>query len=226
MQCPICRELRYSKEWKPSQWSAWRAEVNEFNCCKVCSEDGYVAKSLEEQKEATQRVHKLYDTFMFCTTNGWRPHLKLFLEYWVASSHRLRKYLSYYGAIKRSIYSRHGGQVLTLPDHGANPWGDKCKFIDPNDYFDPGNWHYNICIVLLFGDVPWNAETVGDIVESILGLRYLIEEESMICDNFPFAFANFLELWCVAVYRWFECTAWRDTGVDAVRAALIVSERL
>ena len=43
------------------------------------------------------------------------------------------KYWSHYGAILRSMYYRYGGQVLALPEHGTNPWGDKCKCLDPNE---------------------------------------------------------------------------------------------
>ena len=141
--------------------------------------------------------------------------MKLFEE-WVASERSRRKWLSYHGALRRSLYLRHGGQQLALTHH----WGDKIKFLDIGTYFDPGNWHYLMCFVLLFGDVPWNKETVGDMFESILGMRYLIEEEGMPYKHFPFGFANFLEHWCVAVYRWFECTAWRHTAIGAIRTAL------
>ena len=141
-----------------------------------------------------------------------------FFEAWVASDKHQRKWLSYHGALRRSLYLRHAGQQLALTQHH---WGDKMKFIDIGTYFDPGNWHYQVCFELLFGDVPWwNQETIGDMFESILGMRYLIENEGVPYTTFPFGFAEFLERWCVAVYRWFKCTAWRHTAIKAIRSQL------
>ena len=224
MQCPACGEVRYSKHWKRSQWVAWTAEVHEYNCCKLCSRDGYVSRSLEQQHQAAQCVQDLYQTFLLCTANGWRDHIRLFVEAWVSSEYCPRQRLSHYGAIRRSILTHHGCKIPSSTELGRTPWGQKCKYIDPDHYFDPGNWHYKICFVLLFGDVPWNENTVGDILESILGTRYLIENEGLACTHFPFAFATFLEMWCVALYRWFECTAWCNKSIAKVREALLISE--
>ena len=159
-----------------------------------------------------------------CTANGWRDHIRLFVEAWVSSEYYPRKRLSHYGAIRRSILTQHGCKISSSTELGRTPWGQKCKYIDPDHYFDPGNWHYKMCFVLLFGDVPWNENTVGDILESILGTRYLIENEGLACTHFPFAFATFLEKWCVALYRWFECTAWCNKSIAKVREALLIPE--
>ena len=158
--------------------------------------------------------------FMFCTNNVWRPHLKSFLETWVPSRRRPRKYWSRYGAGRRSVYYRFGGKVLALPEHGTTPWGDKCNYLGTHDYFDPGNWHYTISMVLLFGDLSRGNGSVGGNVEIALGLRCVIQEGNASCGNFTFASTTVSELWCATAHRWFVCTSWRATGIDAVRAEL------
>lgn len=36
MLCPYCNELRFSREWKPSQWSQQLATVGNFDGCRHC----------------------------------------------------------------------------------------------------------------------------------------------------------------------------------------------
>ena len=39
MECPVCKELRYSRSWSPLQWRKWNPVVVEHdrNCCFECS---------------------------------------------------------------------------------------------------------------------------------------------------------------------------------------------
>ena len=72
----------------------------------------------------------------------------------------------------------------------------------------------------------WKAETVGDILESLMGIEWL-------CDNchvaeppdfFPCAFVHFLHDWCYAVYRFHRETAWRHDTTDGLRSLIVVLE--
>jgi hypothetical protein len=87
--------------------------------------------------------------------------------------------------------------------------GDERNLLKGDDYFDPGNKHYKLSFVLLFGDLGWNAETVGDIIESILGMQYLLRHYNVPeVPDFPHGFARFLHDWCLALYRWRAATGW------------------
>jgi hypothetical protein len=46
MQCPICNKLRYSREWKPSQWKQEKAVTDRFNCCKDCNSEGVFSEGV------------------------------------------------------------------------------------------------------------------------------------------------------------------------------------
>ena len=103
--------------------------------------------------------------------------------------------MSYFGALHRTHPSDPCG-VCVVGDEPS-------PYLRQEDYFDPGNAHYKLCFVLLFGDMSWNAETVGDIIESILGMQYLLKHSAVPdVPNFPHSFANFLHDWCLALYRW------------------------
>ena len=41
MQCPVCEELRYKRDWTPSQGHGYSAHTWQLNCCKVCSADHF-----------------------------------------------------------------------------------------------------------------------------------------------------------------------------------------
>ena len=91
---------------------------------------------------------------------------------------------------------------------GCTPW---TFLLLEHDYFDPGNDHYNLCFVLLFGNVPWSAAAVGDIIESILGMQILLNHYDVpAMFYFPHGFATFLHEWCLTIYRLRAARGWID----------------
>ena len=152
--------------------------------------------------------------------NSWAAQLARLFEHRVWSPHCPRKHWSYYGALSRERADDPRG--LASSD-GAGWDAIKPKNLDVTLFYDPGNQHYKVCMELLFpGAVTaWNQETVGDIVESLLGLQYLIESDLMGArfgiPDFPHAFVNFLHDWCHALYQWMKATAWRRTDIVYLR---------
>ena len=232
--CRRCGQTRWNKkDWKPTQWYAYRADVGEFNCCKHCSCSGYAAAPAQAQTEALERVLDARRVFQRCTVNGWYARIQSFLEEWVASEKSPRKYLSYFGALVRGTGDPRGS--FSTPDQASSstdsiqPW-QKPKYLDPENYFDPGNWHYKTCLELLWPDVVqrrgWNQETCGDIIEALLGLQYLRRESRRESDeykavkSFPEAFVRFLHEWCYSMYRYFVATAWAHTDMSTLRRYL------
>ena len=67
--------------------------------------------------------------------------------------------------------------------------------------FYPGNYHYKKCAEALIGPLEWNQVTVGDIMESLLGLSYLTKERRLEM-WYPKSFVLFLHNWFLAVYRY------------------------
>ena len=221
MQCPYCGEVRYSKHWKKVQWTNWRPDVHDFNCCKVCSFDGYKADSPSAQAEALERVLQARKFFQRSTANGWYAHLQNFLVCWVASPHGLRKYFSYFGALRRS--SDHdprgfsAGQLSSSSKYQT--WStQKPKYLKTDDYFDPGNWHYKTCLALLWPYAnTWNQETCGDIIEALLGLEYLQREYRVEVHSLPLGFIEFLHEWCYSIHSYFTKTAWAEQDIKNLR---------
>ena len=86
-----------------------------------------------------------------------------------------RKYWSYFGALNRQNTSDpRGSWAIEIAG-----WADNNrKELATETYFDPGNWHYSICTRLLLPGLGsqgnWNNETMGDLVESLLGMQYPI----------------------------------------------------
>ena len=205
MQCPCCGEVRYSRDWKPIQWKSWRPDVYDFNCCKVCSITGCKAGSPSAQVEALGRVLKARKFFQMHTTNGWYVRLQKFLEYWVATPHGPRKHYSYFGALMRSSdRDPRGFSDCQLSGSSTDqPWSDqKPKGLRTDDYFDPGNWHYKTCLVLLWPYANrWNQETCGDIIEALLGLAYLQSVYRVEVQSLPVGFIQFLHEWCYSIHN-------------------------
>ena len=100
--------------------------------------------------------------------------------------------------------------------------------MDPLAYFDSGNTHYAQCFQALFGPTPsWNNETVGDIIESLLGLLFILrhrrdypslgikaKDVDLIAQRVPLPFAHFMHDRCRAVFRLIQATAWNETYTD------------
>ena len=97
---------------------------------------------------------------------------------WMTLPHSVRKQYSYDGAIKT-----RPGCPVHFKDHNTGI-----------SYFDPTNRVYQIGFDFLFPELatqPWNVETKGDIVESILGYGWQME----------LAPSNIKEPWQLAVRR-------------------------
>ena len=125
-----------------------------------------------------------------------------FFDEWVASDYFWRKELSYFGALKRSRETDPRG--WTSKDGEV-----KTKLLDDESgYFDPGNNHYKECAEALIGPLEWNQVTVGDIMESLLGLRYLTKERGLERCYFPKSVVLFLHNWFLAVYRYNQSLGW------------------
>ena len=86
-----------------------------------------------------------------------------FVYKWMELPFRVRKMLSYNGAIK-----------CRDPE---DPKHYFCQFTKQT-YFDPTNWVYAVTMRLMLPkmvqEVSWNNETKGDIFEAMLGLNYLV----------------------------------------------------
>ena len=56
----------------------------------------------------------------------------------------------------------------------------------------------------------WNQNTVGDMIESLMGLHDLMSTKQVEnIPSFPFGFVRFLHDWCLAMYRYSQATAWK-----------------
>ena len=112
-----------------------------------------------------------------------------------------------------------------MDPRGSAEWNKRMLKIE--EYFDPGNEHYKRCLEALLGPLPqWNQETVGDIVESLLGFQYQVDHDlreahSFPADmvrsfgRFPTNMVRFLHNWCLYVYRYYQSRAW-EAPYDAL----------
>ena len=70
----------------------------------------------------------------------------------------------------------------------------------------------------------WKAETVGDILESLMGIEWLCIHDKLDWPAFfPSAFEHVLHDWCIAVYRFHMETAWRHDTIDGLRLCIVVT---
>ena len=205
MICPNCEAWRPKRQWKPSQWAHGNPVSGGYNCCKVCSPDGFLVTAGQEDDAFTKCV-ELYTIFLHCVQGRWLPHLQRFFEYWVSEEHAWRKELSHHGALRKT-------KPLD-PIH----WKD-----EKNVFFDPGNYHYEHCYTALFGNSNcWSQEMIGDITEGLLGYQYLrrkgdIRRNIRGKDDFPNAFVNFLHDWNLAVYHLCQATSFQLGYEDMFR---------
>ena len=167
MQCPRCGQVRYKRDWMPSQWRASSSTTYQFNCCKICSPDGFWSSSPELQEAlsdlktamSVMRPHK--DTWLAC------------FRAWMTLPHRVRKDLSYQGGIRVQL-----GESRMSVHCGA--LDARVRADDSFQYHDPGNFIYALAMRLMwpeFGEGGYNQETIGDIFEGILALRLTCGEE-------------------------------------------------
>ena len=148
MQCPWCLEFRYSRDWKPSQWTSWSPVTDEFNACKKCSPTG-VCTNTAEMLLTWQMLRRAYN--YVAGDCHLRSTLSTVIETWMTEiPSETRKELSYRG----DIASR----------------------VRPAGVFDPRDGSYHLGMKLVFPELlaqyGWNAETCGDIFEAFLGLGF------------------------------------------------------
>ena len=220
MQCPKCLQIRYSRSWKPSQWRNERAVIGEFNCCRECHYDCFLSPISPE--DALDQVRVLKKRYHHCAQQGWSDQLEKFFEEWVSKVPKYnRKYWSYFGALSRLDTDDPRGSTAVA----IARWADtNRKWLSCETYFDPGNWHYSICMRLLWPRLGsqgnWNDETIGDIVESLLGMQYLIAHRpnELKVRHFPDYLVKFLHDWCYVVYSYFKSTTWAITDTETLRS--------
>ena len=203
MECPRCGKLRYKRSWKPSQWHGESAYTDQFNCCRVCHPECLYVDYSE--------LIDAWQVMVHCASHLWQaPGLSRWLEDFIVGWMKLpryeRKWLSYYGGIRR--------RLPTCPTGGTRVDGVLSPFADeeiPRDHhdpqvFDPGNYVYDLGTRLLWPQLRksnyWNAETVADIWESLRGYASLSEE--MLC-SMSSARSSETTLLLESFARWIDC---------------------
>ena len=211
MECPRCGELRYKRSWKPSQWQGSSAYTDQFNCCRVCHPECLYVDYSELIDAWQVMVHCASHLCHgpLCATS-W---LEEFIVGWMELPRHDRKWLSYYGGIRR--------RLPTCPTGGTRVEGVLSPFADeeiPRDHhdpqvFDPGNWIYRLATRMLVPQLletyHWNAETVGDIWESLLGYAALPQkmlhkvaiQRSSETEQWAKSFAQWIDAYVYSVYR-------------------------
>ena len=211
MNCPVCNVKRYSRQWKPSQWKASTAVTDRFNCCKSCSAYGVFAtiegleKAFAELSCMRSNVAQIFPS---------RASFNAFIEDWMANNSAVRrKHLSHYGCLSYDV------SKSTIPQSSS---GERVHFVVDGG-FDPGNWTYMAGMKLVAHDLvskhDWNAETVGDIFEGLLGYRHLHHDKPD-RDESIIQVANWVDSYMMAVHTFVflaQAVAWDkflDTPVD------------
>ena len=195
MECPKCGWVRSKKAWRPCQWNNQAVASCDFHRCKVC--DGEMAHdatwhwrpgemqfqtqtksdhkcsfpskrvrpALTSKDDIPQAAFELQELASHCDSYI----LGDFVMLWMSLPRNERKNLSYNGAVESRV-------------------GDPCHYTCPDElvrYFDPGNYIYSAALSIMAPHLEteknWNAETRGDILESIMGFAYLSRTERIEC---------------------------------------------
>ena len=185
MYCPNCGWVRSKTAWWPCQWKRRKVECGDFRQCKVCDKamahedtwhwhedtwqwsDHKCVRPLPTHEgtdipfEALQ-LQELASNCNSCALGG-------FVMLWMDLPRNQKKQLSYNGAVESRV-------------------GDPCHYTCPDElvrYFDPGNYIYSAALSIMAPHLEteknWNAETRGDILESIMGFAYLSRTERIEC---------------------------------------------
>ena len=215
MECPVCKQERYSRDWKRSQWNTSSPLTFQFNCCKQCNADGYFVAS-DELIRCLEHI----ETYMAALHSSGIQWIPLFNK-WMEMRHDVRKQLSYRGGIRL----RHGDKPLhPRADHEATRNDPRWSWADY--YIDPGNFVYGLAMRMMWpqfvksGNVEYNDETLGDILEGILGLGYEYSEtwtkaskEAYLClDSFVYWVYRFA---CAAKNSIWQCKSFEDVKLVA-----------
>ena len=125
MECPWCRQVRYSRDWKRSQWASWSPVTEEYNACKVCSVTG-VCTDVAEVNSTWKSLCHAYN--YVAGLADLRSKLGMLIEAWMIQvSSGCRKELSHLGHIASRVR--------------------------PKGSFDPVNWTYHLGMKLLYPDL-------------------------------------------------------------------------
>ena len=129
MQCHLCHQIRYSKEWRPCQWQAYSPVCNEFAGCRDCA----------SRQSCPQPAVKVTDDFI--------QHLRQFVPQKAGRLCMSRWVLKWEGALDfddRKAMSRHGAIRCRVPLDPVHFTG-----LDGRTYFDPMN-HIYARVIWLF----------------------------------------------------------------------------
>jgi len=209
MECPYCHEKRYSRDWMPSQWRGWTPETEFYHCCRQCDPE-CVAPARHRRVQVDEAIAAMTQRLRPISI-AVRNYIGKFLQAWMNGlSYSQRKSFSHYGAIRRRSATDPVGRTTvmrttTIATH------ERDFILNETNYFDPGNRVYSFAFRLLWDDLQkehgWNEETMGDIIESILGYHYLCVEHRIEgkVGPAPRLLSNFLDdlaynVWRVLVY--------------------------
>ena len=170
MECPVCGELRYSRDWARSQWRAESAITWQFNCCKVCCRDYFFV----DLGALAHYCHQI-ERSMAALQDEQGRWIAVF-QRWMKMPYDTRKYLSYYGGIRLRVGDDRMSLVYPNGGHGAHS-RDRCSSV-ADQYHDPGNFVYGLAMRMMWPEFldewqQYNNETIGDLFEGILGHWYL-----------------------------------------------------
>lgn len=194
MFCDKCGQMRYSREWKPAQWKAWKQHLPElgYDRCKPCMDDidtaaitalvdtapppktmpfpapGQGGQDIDFPQELDEVLSMAQKSFHpYCL----RAMINEWMEVYPAD---LRKEWSYSGALScKTDDIKVRGWICPV----TNGW-----------FFDPGNAVYAEAFDVILGrEYEWteklNQKSKGDAVESILGYVYIHVIKEPVADH-------------------------------------------
>ena len=144
MFCPACQCQKPRRFWYKEQWNSNDPTGKWLGRCGSC-DPHRVGRTLAEAEQCLQMLDRCV-AFMNQNTNA-RNGVKRFLDRWLTLPWETRKYLSYFGALRRS------------PNHPMDDAGNAMYLI---------LWHLFLPEVLVRHHLR-DLETVGDLWESIFG---------------------------------------------------------
>ena len=197
MLCLQCQRWQPRRAWSRAQWRSLKCICLDLrrSCCSDCNSDYWCSTTPSSATTAPTRIPTPSESVLHCDP-AWAQnllvvlrvasideliqrtyylvslarHIGEFMIYWMQEMGRtIRKLLSHNGALR---YRQGMDGFLS----GKGDWTDP---ISRQRYFDPGNDIYSRAFQLAFPDIAertsenWNAETHGDIFESLLALKCL-----------------------------------------------------
>ena len=139
MQCPGCRNVRFSRHWTPAQWDAEDPYIHGRQYCTICDPE-WTGSTYAEACEHVEAVRCLLQLFH---THHCEHHFTAFLNAW-------KDKVMCEPKVYRPLH--WAGKIILRPGGG---WEDAAAI--PMSRFHPSNWHVI------------KAVRLGNILESILG---------------------------------------------------------